>query len=81
MIYDKQKFVDEHGRLKPDVWERYTPEQIYHFKVCQHLQRWTVKRELFASVPNFENYERYQNFVNVQWPKMLAKHQTKEAKG
>ena len=80
MIYDKQKFVDEHGRLKPDVWERYTPEQIYHFKVCQHLQRWTVKRELLASVPNFENYERYQNFVNVQWPKMLAKHQTKEVK-
>lgn len=75
MIYDKQKFVDCRGRLKPDVWERYTPEQIYHFKVCQHLQRWTASRALFASVPVFDNYERYQNFMIKQWPKMLEQHQ------
>ena len=77
MIYDKQKFVDERGRLKADVWDRYTPEQIYHFKVCQHLQRWTANRALFASVPLFDNYERYQNFVNRQWPKMLEQYQAR----
>lgn len=79
MIYDKQKFVDDRGNLKPDVWERFTPYQIYHFKVCQHLQRWTANRGLFTKCPDFENYERYQNFINKQWPKMLAEHHIKEA--
>ena len=79
MIYDKQKFVDERGRLKADVWERFSPEQIYHFKICQHLQRWTTSRALFAKVPKFTDYERYQNFVQKQWPKMLEQHKAKEA--
>ena len=78
MIYDKQKFVDERGRLKPDVWKKYTPQQIYDFKVCQHLQRWTANKALFASIPIFEDYDRYQNFVHKQWPKLLAAH-AKEA--
>lgn len=63
MIYDKQKFVNPRGRLLPDVWERYTPEQIYHFKLCQHLQRWTANRALWAMCPTIKTYKPYTNFI------------------
>lgn len=73
MVYDKQKFVDSRGRLLPDVWERFTPEQIYHFKLCQHLQRWSANRKLWASCPTIECYEWYSRFVE-KWPQIVARH-------
>lgn len=68
MIYDKQKFVDPRGRLLPSAEERYTPEQIYHFKLCQHLQRWTANRALWASIPTIKAYQPYINFKK-KWEK------------
>lgn len=73
MIYDKQKFVGPRGRLLPDVWGRYTPEQIYHFKLCQHLQRWTANRALWATCPTIESYQPYTNFIR-KWPDILRRH-------
>lgn len=73
MIYDKQKFVDSRGRFLADVWERYTPEQIFNFKLCQHLQRWTTNRALWAKCPTINDYLPYNNFLKM-WPSILAKH-------
>lgn len=70
MIYDKQKFVDARGRLLPDVWDRYTPEQIFHFKLCQHLQRWTSNRALWASCQTVNDYRPYIQFL-TKWPNIL----------
>lgn len=78
MVYDKQKFVDEKGKLLPDVWDRYDPEQIYHFKLCQHLQRWTTNRALWASCPTVETYKPYTNFLK-KWPEILRRHQHEKA--
>lgn len=72
MIYDKQMFVDQRGMLLPDVWDRYTPDQIYHFKLCQHLQRWTTNRALWAKCPTIDTYQPYVNFI-ANWPKMQAR--------
>lgn len=77
MIYDKQKFVDDRGILLPDVWDRYTSEQIYHFKLCQHLQRWTTNRAVWASCPTISDYKRYTNFVK-KWPDMLKRRKQHE---
>lgn len=74
MIYDKQKFVDTRGRLLPDVWDRYTPEQIFHFKLCQHLQRWTSNRALWASCQTVNDYRPYIQFL-TKWPDILRRHQ------
>lgn len=74
MIYDKQKFVTTRGRLLPDVWERYAPEQIFHFKLCQHLQRWTANRALWATCPTINDYRPYTNFL-AKWPDLLRRHQ------
>lgn len=57
MIYDKQKFVDKYGRWLPDVGERYTREQMIHFKTCQHMQRWSGTKGIIKLCPNFEDYE------------------------
>ncbi|MBR4863061.1 MAG: radical SAM protein [Oscillospiraceae bacterium] len=77
MIYDKQKFVDSHGKLLPDVWDRYTPDQIYHFKLCQHLQRWTTARRIWGMCPTIEQYHWYTNFIE-KWPEILKKHTEEE---
>ena len=61
MIYDKQKFVDNHGRWLPDVKQRFTSEQIYHFKVCQHMQRWCNSRAVFRTVETFGEYMKGRN--------------------
>jgi hypothetical protein len=41
MIYDKDKFVDRRGKLKPMeiLLKTYTYEEIKHFKKCHRLQR------------------------------------------
>lgn len=72
MIYDKQKFVDARGRLLPDVRDRYTPEQIFHFKLCQHLQRWTSNRALWASCQTVNDYRPYIQFL-TKWPDILRR--------
>ena len=67
MIYDKQKFVDRKGHLLPGVWDRYTDEQIYHFRICQIMQRWTANRILWKSAKTLDEYQNYQNFINGGW--------------
>lgn len=62
MIYDKQKFVDKNGRWLPDVAERYTREQMIHFKTCQHMQRWSATRGIIKLCQVFENYEPFQKW-------------------
>jgi hypothetical protein len=55
MLYDKHKFVDARGRWLPGAQERYTPETLRHFKLCQHLQRWCNHKAIFRTV-SFEQY-------------------------
>ncbi len=63
MIYDKQKFVDDRGRWLPGVHEKYTPEQLHNFKLCQLMQRWCNSRFIFRSVNNFTDYDYYQKYI------------------
>lgn len=63
MVYDKQKYVDSRGRWLPDVQQRYTPEQLRHFKTCQHMQRWTGNRAIIKACPLFETYEPFENWI------------------
>ena len=63
MIFDKQKYVDEHGHWLPDVCERFSQEQLIHFKTCQHMQRWCNHRAIQQTVADFNDYERYQNWI------------------
>mgnify|MGYP003291724875 CR=1 FL=1 len=64
MIYDKQKFVDSRGHWLPDVAERYTKEELRHFKICQHMQRWTTARNLFRSCETLDDYGNYRRWVD-----------------
>ena len=68
MLYDKQKFVTDKGRWKEGVEHRFTTEQLRHFKVCQHLQRWCNNRALIKSTPNFLDYEPYRKWINDGQP-------------
>lgn len=63
MIYDKQLFVDSRGRWLPDVANKFTQNELIHFKVTQHLQRWCNNRKLIKSVSNFNEYEPYRNWL------------------
>ena len=63
MVYDKQKFVNDRGKWLPDVEKQYTVEQLDHFKVCQHLQRWCNNRKVIKSTPVFEDYVWYAKWV------------------
>lgn len=68
MIYDKQKNVDDRGRWKKGVEDIFTPDQLRHFKICQHLQRWCNNRSIIKSSPNFEDYEPYSKWVKDGQP-------------
>ena len=68
MIYDKQKFVDKRGRWLKDVHTKFTREQLIHFKIVQHLQRWCGNRRLIKSIPNFEDYEPYAKWKAKGFP-------------
>lgn len=57
MVYDKQKFVDENGRWLPGIERKYSKEQLEHFKICHHMQRWCNNRKLIKLIPDFKNYE------------------------
>ncbi len=63
MIYDKQKFVDEHGKWRKGVEERYSYEALRHFKVCQYMQRWSASRALMKSCPDFTQYDMYKRML------------------
>lgn len=63
MIYDKQKFVHDNGKWKKGVEDRFTVDQLRHFKMCQHLQRWCNNRALIRTIPNFNNYEPYSSWI------------------
>lgn len=64
MIYDKQKFVDSRGRWLSDDKMTYAPEQLKHFKVCQHMQRWCNSRRIIKTVPRFEDYSNYRRWID-----------------
>ena len=68
MVYDKQKFVYDNGRWREGVERVFTVEQMRHFKTCQHLQRWCNNRALIKTVPNFNDYEPYANWVRKGKP-------------
>lgn len=63
-IYDKQKYVDKNGHWLKGVENKYTVEQLRHFKTLQHMQRWCNSPKHFIRiVPKFEDYDRYKNWV------------------
>lgn len=68
MIYDKQKYVDSRGRWLPDVENRHTKQELIHFKVTQHMQRWCGNRKLIKSIPNFDDYEPYRKWKENGMP-------------
>lgn len=67
MIYDKQKFVDSHGNWLSGVADRYTKEELIHFKTCQHLQRWCNNRKLIKTC-RFDEYEWFRRWVDKGRP-------------
>lgn len=68
MIFNKMKFVDQNGRWKPGVETQFTADELRHFKVCQHLQRWCNTRSLIKQIPNFNDYSRFQNWLSKGMP-------------
>lgn len=68
MLYDKQRFVTDNGRWKKGVEDIFTPEQLRHFKTCQHLQRWCNTRAIFKSTPDFNDYEPYKKWLEKGQP-------------
>lgn len=68
MVYDKQRFVTDNGRWKPGVETIFTPEQLQHFKTCQHLQRWCNTRAIFKSTSDFNDYEPYRKWLEKGQP-------------
>lgn len=63
MVYDKQKYVTERGKLRKDVTEHFSPEQIHHFRVCQLMQRWCNCRFVFRQCPDFKDYHWYNQYL------------------
>lgn len=57
MVYDKQKFVDKKGRWLPGVERKYSRQQLEHFKICHHMQRWCNSKRVIKLSPNFRDYE------------------------
>lgn len=68
MIFNKLKYVNSRGRWLEDVGKYFTKEQMMHFKICQHMQRWCGNRKLIKAVPNFNDYEPYKNWINKGKP-------------
>lgn len=78
MIYDKQRYVDEHGKWKKGVEQIFTREELRRFKVCQYLQRWSASRALMKSCPKFEDYDMYKRMMegDERWlPPALRKRE------
>jgi hypothetical protein len=64
MIYDKGEFFQGEQRLRPDVWDRFSEEQIFHACVCRQMQRWCNNPFVCGSNIPFEEYERYQGMLH-----------------
>ena len=67
-IYDKQKFVQHNGKWISGVEDRYSVEQLRHFKICQHLQRWCNNRAFIKTIPSFADYEPYSKWLKDGQP-------------
>lgn len=63
MIFNKQLYVDSRGRWLHGVEEKFTREQLIHFKINQHMQRWCGNRKLIKVSPNFNDYTPYKNWL------------------
>lgn len=68
MVYDRQKFVTDQGKWIEGVEHRFTTEQLRHFKICHHLQRWCNYRAHIKSCPDFNDYEPYSKWVKAGQP-------------
>ena len=68
MIYDKQRFVTDKGHWRKGVEHIFTTEQLRHFKICQHLQRWCNNRALIKTIPDFDKYEPYSKWMRAGQP-------------
>ena len=68
MIYDKQKFVNQYGKWRKGIEQKYTREQMIHFKTCQHMQRWSSSRSVIKICPDFRNYEPYRKWKHSGFP-------------
>ena len=68
MIYDKQKFVNQYGKWRKGIEQKYTREQMIHFKTCQHMQRWSSSRSVIKICPDFRNYEPYRKWKRSGFP-------------
>ena len=68
MIYNKLLYVDNRGRWLPGVEDKFTHEELIHFKISQHLQRWCGNRKLIKVSPIFDDYEPYRNWINKGMP-------------
>jgi hypothetical protein len=64
MIYDKQLYVDSRGRWLPNVADKFTREELIHFKITQHMQRWCGNRKLIKVSPSFDDYREYKTWCN-----------------
>ena len=68
MVYDKQRFVNQNGNWLPGVEKIFTEEQLLHFKICQHLQRWCNTRKIIKTCEDFNNYEGYKRWLDKGKP-------------
>jgi hypothetical protein len=75
------EFVDEHGKWKKGVEDRYSYEELRHFKICQYMQRWSASRALMKSCPDFTQYDMYKRMIegDERWlPPALRKRRAKQ---
>ena len=68
MIFNKQLYVDSRGHWLPDVANKFTKEELIHFKITQHMQRWCGNRKLIKVAPSFDDYNGYKNWCNKGMP-------------
>ena len=66
MVYDKQKYVDKKGNWLKNI--NASHEQLIHFKVCQHMQRWANTRQIIKTVPDFGDYTPFKKWMNKGMP-------------
>lgn len=75
MIFNKQLYVDSRGRWLLGVEEKFTQQQLIHFKIAQHMQRWCGNRKLIKVSPDFENYEPYKKWLSMGKPVPMVSKQ------
>lgn len=73
MIFNKQLYVDSRGRWLPNAYTKFSKEELIHFKINQHMQRWCNNIRLIKTSPNFENYEPYKKWKSkgMDTPKFM----------